>query len=214
MRRVAHALLPCRLTMQRLARQQGYSLVDVLIVAGLISVVSAMAVPMIGTAVSGQRIQDEAQTLNSLVGQAKMRASSMFTWARVRVNTLDGTYALERWDKTANAWVMEGGLNRLSQQSRFGFGTLATPPPNTQAAIGQSAACRVGVVVGSGPIGNTACILFNSRGLPIDGDGNLFGGHALYLTDGRAVYGTTVTATPRIRLWWTPAPAANWSEQQ
>jgi type II secretory pathway pseudopilin PulG len=200
--------------MSALARQQGYTLIDTLVVVGLISLVSAIALPMTGSALSGQRFKGDAQALNNLVGLAKMRASAGFTRARVRANTLDNTFVLERWDKTGAAWVSEGATESLFRGVRFGFGAIPTPPPDTQDTIAQSPPCRVGILPGSAVIGNTACIVFNSRGLPIDGDGVLFGGHALYLTDGTAVQATTVTATPRIRLWWTPPAVARWNQQQ
>lgn len=193
---------------------RGFSLVDMLAVVAVIATVSVIAIPMTGTALSGQRFKGDAQALNTLVGLAKMRASGGFTRARVRADLGTQSVVLERWDKAANAWVAEGGTERFFRGVQFGFGTLGTPPPNTQAAIELSPACRVGVAAGSATIGNSACIVFNSRGLPVDGDGNPFGGHALYITDGVAVYATTVTATPRIRLWWTRAGGANWVEQQ
>lgn len=200
--------------MRRLAGQQGYTLIDILVVVGLIGVLGAIAVPVIGSSVSGQRFRADAQALNNLVGVAKMRASAGFTRARVRANLAENTFVLERWDKTANLWVPEGGTERTFRDVRFGFGALGTPPPDTQAVIALSPRCRGGIAPGSVEIGDTACIVFNSRGLPIDGEGVLFGGHALYLTDGSGVYATTVTATPRIRLWWTPLTTTSWSEQQ
>jgi type II secretory pathway pseudopilin PulG len=202
------------LTMRALARQEGYTLIDILFVAGLISVISAIALPITGSAITGQRFKGDVQALNNLVGLAKMRASAGFTRARVRANITDNTFLLERWNKTTSSWVAEGSTETLYRGVRFGFGAIGTPPPDTQDAIAQSPPCRVGILPGSAAIGNTACIVFNSRGLPIDGDGMLFGGHALYLTDGTAVQATTVTATPRIRLWWTPPTAARWNQQQ
>jgi Tfp pilus assembly protein FimT len=200
--------------MGKFGRQEGYTLIDTLVVVGLIATLSAIAVPVIGTASATQRLRNDAEALTGLVSLAKMRASSTFTRARVRVNTADNTFVLERWDKTSDTWVREGSTERLSSNVQFAFGTISTPPPNTQTTIGLSPQCRTGVDAGSSAIGNTACIVFNSRGLPVDGDGALFGGHALYVTDGSAVYATTVTATPRIRLWWTGASAANWRQQQ
>jgi type II secretory pathway pseudopilin PulG len=193
---------------------RGFSLVDLLAVVALIATISAVAIPMTGTALSGQRFKGDAQALNTLVGLAKMRASGGFTRARVRANLEAQSVVLERWDKSANAWMAEGGTERFFRGVQFGFGTLGTPPPNTQAAIELSPACRVGVAPGSATIGNTACIVFNSRGMPVDGDGHAYGGHAIYITDRVGVYATTVTATPRIRLWWTRAGAAHWVEQQ
>jgi Tfp pilus assembly protein FimT len=197
-----------------LARQRGYSLIDLLLVVALISIIAGMAIPATGTAVAGQRFRGDSQSVSQTVGLAKMRASAGFTRARVRADLAANTYVLEIWDKSAAAWVVEGGVMRTSPGITFGFSTVGTPPPNTQEAIGFSPPCRTGITADSAAINNSACIIFNSRGLPVDGDGTLFGGHALYLTDGSAVSATTVTATPRIRRWISPAHAANWREQQ
>jgi prepilin-type N-terminal cleavage/methylation domain-containing protein len=194
--------------------QHGFTLMELLVVVGLVGVLSAFAMPMIGTALASDGLKGEAQALTNLIGLAKMRASAGFTRARVRAHLTDGSFMLERWDKDAGAWVVEGGLRTMYRTVDFGFATLGTPPPNTQAAIAMSPPCRTGIDVGGATIGNTACIVFNSRGLPVDGDGMLFGGHGLYMTDGTTVYAATVTATPRIRLWVTGVGSPAWREQQ
>jgi prepilin-type N-terminal cleavage/methylation domain-containing protein len=197
-------------------REHGFSLIDVLMVVALIGIVAAIAVPVTGNAVAGQKFKNDAQAVTNMVGLAKMRASATYSRARVRANITARTFALERWDKTAGQWVAEGVSTRLSNGVTFSFGAIAAAPPNTQAALGFSPACRSGITAASGAIANTACIVFNSRGLPVDGGGLAFGGHALYLTDGIGVAATTVTATPRIRRWWTPGRlgTAYWREQQ
>jgi Tfp pilus assembly protein FimT len=183
-------------------------------VVALVGIIAGVAVPVTGSAMAGHRFRGDTQALSQMVGLAKMRASAAFTRARVRADLRAGTYALEVWDKTANAWVLEGGIMRTSMGVRFGFGNLGTPPPNTQQAIGFSPACRTGLTTETPVVPDTACIIFNSRGVPVDGAGNVFGGHALYLTDGGAVAATTITATPRIRRWVAPGHAPNWREQQ
>jgi type II secretory pathway pseudopilin PulG len=206
----------CSSIYARVARERGFSIIDILMVVALIGIIAAIAVPVTGSAVSGQKFKNDAQAVTNMVGLAKMRASAAYTRARVRANTVDRSFVLERWNKTTNTWVPEGQTTTLSNGVTFGFGAIATAPPNTQTAIQLSGACRVGITAATATIGNTACVVFNSRGLPIDGAGLPFGGHALYLTDGRVVGATTVTATPRIRRWWTPAHlgAPQWREQQ
>lgn len=180
----------------------------------LIGVVAGMAVPVTGSALAGQRFRADAKALANLVGLTKMRASANFTRARVHANLANNSFIVERWDKTAAAWVQDEGVVRLGTGITFGFAGLAAPPPNTQAAIGMSPPCRTGIGVDDEPIAESSCIVFNSRGLPVDGAGVLFGGHALYLTDGGTVAAATVTATPRIRRWLTPAAYATWKELQ
>jgi len=112
------------------------------------------------------------------------------------------------FQKTLPGWVTEGGVTYLSQNVNFGFGAVGTPPPNNQPTIGQASAC----LNNSGTaIGNTACIVFNSRGIPIDNNTTPTGSDAVYVTDTSAVYGITVSVTGLIALWRTnPTATPNW----
>ncbi len=88
---------------------------------------------------------------------------------------------------------------------------MSTPPPNTQAAIGQAAACTDNA---GAAISSTACVTFNSRGLPVDSTGAPTAANAYYLTDNTAVFGITVAATGMVRTWRTPATTTPaWSLQ-
>lgn len=183
--------------------QRGYSLIEMMLVLGVIGVIAAFVIPITDTSLRGSRLRGDASIVRNLVGVAKMRASAQFTRARVYADLGTGTYVLQVWDKTANAWVNDGALNRLRTGVSFGFGGLNAPPPNTQVNMLQSPTCTNGLTA-AGPIANTACVTFNSRGLPIDADGNLYPRHALYVTGDDAVFATTVTTTPLIRFWSSP----------
>ena len=137
-----------------------------------------------------------------------MRAAANFTRVRLFVNLGDGTHVIETWDKDADSWVAEGGYSYLSSGVSFGYGIVATPPPDTQATIGQASAC---LDDDDNPIGNTACVMFNSRGIPIDSTLAATGDGAIYLTDGAAVYGVTVAATGMLKMWRTlPVVTPSW----
>ena len=184
--------------------QRGYTLIEMMLVVGIIGIITAIIIPITDTSLRGSRLRGDAAIIRNLVGVAKMRASAQFTRARVYADLGARTYVLQVWDKTANTWVNDGGINQLSTGVNFGFAALNTPPPDTQVNIAQSPLCTTGLLVADGTVGNTACVTFNSRGLPIDGDGVLYPRHALYVTGDDAVFATTITTTPLIRFWSSP----------
>jgi prepilin-type N-terminal cleavage/methylation domain-containing protein len=190
--------------------QQGYSILEILVAAALIGIVSAMTLPMSVRAVGDLRLRGDARAVSNTVALAKMRAASAFTRARVFVDLSSDVMMVQTWNKADETWDTEGGSVSLSSGVTFGFGGLTEPPPDTQAAIAQSPQC---LDDDGEPLGNTACVVFNSRGIPIDSAGAPMGDNALYITDGVGVYGTTLTATPLVRLWWSPSNTTAWVKQ-
>jgi prepilin-type N-terminal cleavage/methylation domain-containing protein len=190
--------------------QRGYTVLEILVVVGIVGVLTIMTLPMTGRTLGDVRLRGDAQAISSSVALAKMRAASGFTRARLFVSLDSNTYFVQIWDRDASAWVTEGGTNQTSEGVDFGFSGLGDPPPNTQAAIAQSVEC---LDDDQEAIAGTACIVFNSRGIPIDASGAPTGDNALYITDGVGVYATTLTATPLVRLWWSPAHSAEWVQQ-
>jgi prepilin-type N-terminal cleavage/methylation domain-containing protein len=192
--------------------QRGFSLIELVMTVGLIAVVTAIVIPITDASLDVNRLKGDATALRNLVGLAKMRASSQSTRARVYADLNANSFALEVWDRTTNTWVTQNGARPLATGVSFGFGALATSPLDPQLPISMSPSCTAGLTAANA-IANTACITFNSRGLPVDADGVLFAGHALYLRGDFGVYGTTVTATPLIRLWSSPNNYAVWTRR-
>jgi prepilin-type N-terminal cleavage/methylation domain-containing protein len=191
----------------------GFSLLEILVVVGLIGVVSAIAAPMMGNALGFFRLSGDARSTANSIALAKMRASSTFGRVRLFADLTTNQLHLETFDKTTSTWVVEGGTIYLSQRVRFGFDPVAAAPPNTTAAINQAPLCKSNAVPPA-DIANTACIIFNSRGTPIDANLAPSNLGALYLTDGGTVYGVTVSATGMARTWRTVASATpNWTAQ-
>ena len=194
----------------RCGNQRGMSMLEMMLVVGISGVVTAIAIPAGPTAVRGYKLAGHAQAISSQVSLAKMRAASSFSRARMYVDFELGTYRLEVWNKTASTWTTDGPVEQLLQPIGFGFGAAGDPPPNTQGVIAQAAPC---LDAGGAAIPNSGCVMFNSRGIPIDSTGAATGANAVYLTDGAAVYGTTVSATGMTQLWWTPNNVISWVRQ-
>lgn len=196
--------------MKLINRQCGFSLIDVLGAIVVMGILAATAIPMTASAVRGERLKGDANAVVNSLALAKMRAASHSSRARLFVDTSTNSFVIQTWDRTANAWTTEDGVTYTSSGVTVGFGTLDTPPPNTQVAIAMSPQCRDDE---GNDIGNTSCVVFNSRGIPIDAIGAPAGGNAIYITDGTGVYAATVTATPLVRKWWSPARTAVWVVQ-
>jgi prepilin-type N-terminal cleavage/methylation domain-containing protein len=192
---------------------RGFSLVEILVVVGLIGVVSAIAVPMMSNALGFFRISGDARSTANSIALAKMRAASVFGRVRLYVDLLSNRFHLETFNKTTSQWATDGGNTYLSQRVSFGYGAVGAAPPNTQVLISQAPMCKSNAVPPV-DIANTACIIFNSRGTPIDSTGAPSSLGAIYLTDGSAVYGITLSATGMVRMWRTaPIATPSWTLQ-
>jgi prepilin-type N-terminal cleavage/methylation domain-containing protein len=199
----------------------GFTLIELLIALALLGVLIAIAVPASAPAVGGFQLTGSAHDLSYRISLAKMRAAANFTRARLYVNLSDGSYRLQSWDRTNNVWTTEGGTQQLPRGVWFGFSSITAPPLNTQSAIGQAppclgdaatAAALVGATYAAPPAG-TSCVLFNSRGTPVDATGAATGEGAIYVTDGTTVYGNTVSATGMAQLWWRTTRTTSWQKQ-
>jgi Tfp pilus assembly protein FimT len=186
-------------------------MIELLIVVCLIGLLSSMALFSVKASLNYHRLSGDARALQDSVAVTKMRAASAFTQARLYGDLAGNTYHLETWNKTTSTWTNEGGNGNLATGNSFGFGAVANAPPNSQTVIGQAAACQnpAGAVIAS-----TTCVLFNSRGIPVDTTGTPTAQDALYVTDGEAVYSVTLSATGITRVWRAQiAAAANWLQQ-
>jgi prepilin-type N-terminal cleavage/methylation domain-containing protein len=214
---VAFRLRSQRIGMRRFTRENGFTMLETLMVVALIGVIATIAIPQLSNSIAYFRLSGDARSTSNAVALAKMRAASNFSKTRLYVNTAGGWHRVERADASAiPLWTAETGVTYLSGSTNFNFGPVGTPPPNTQAAIGNAAPCKDNA--GADIVG-TACIVFNSRGIPIAADvpGTTYtptGDSALYLTDGSSVYAVTVASTGMIRLWQTlPTATPSWNRQ-
>src|SRR3954462_6423171 len=164
LRKAVPMLQPVYRLSERTRSAAGYTLIEILAVCALVGIVAAMAVPSTTSMMTGFRIKGDAESINNMVSLAKMRGASLYSRARVYADLGARTYRLQIWDKTNGVWTTEGPTNTLAFGVTFGVGAITQPPANTQAALGQSPKCTDN---GGADIANTACITFNSRGMPV-----------------------------------------------
>lgn len=197
--------------MANLRSQSGFTIVETLFAVGLVGTISAMAVPMFGNAVADFRIRGDARSLSNATALTKLRAASRSNRVRLYVDLGGRSHRIETLDRATSHWTPEGGTTRLSPQISFSYGKVTVAPPGAQATIGQAPSCTDDA---GAPIANTACITFNSRGVPIDSRGEPTTVDALYVTDGMAVHGVTIASTGMIRSWRAqPVSTPSWELQ-
>jgi prepilin-type N-terminal cleavage/methylation domain-containing protein len=193
-------------------RVDGFSLLEMLVVTAVTATLAGMAMPTITNMISNFQINGDARALTNSLYLARMQAAANFSRTRVYVNLSTKTFHSEIKTGTT-PWTRIGQTISLSSNNTFNFGGVATPPPNTQGAIGQAGQC----LDDSDPpeiVANTACVMFNSRGVPIDTANAPTGEYALYITDGASVMAATVSATGNIRLWRTQSISTGvWTQQ-
>jgi prepilin-type N-terminal cleavage/methylation domain-containing protein len=202
--------------------ERGFSLLEIVIVITVGLILTGMAIPKVTTLARTYRSVGDARSLSEEVSLAKMRAAANFTDARVYADLSTNRYRVETWvvppGGGSKCWVTEGDTQCSSNYSSpnvppstlllttvtFGYGALSSPPANTQSTLGQAAACQSDTDTqgqSAGSIANSACIVFNSRGIPVDNTLAPTSSDALYVTDGNSVFGVTVLVTGLIQTW-------------
>lgn len=185
----------------------GFSLVELVAYMAVMVTLAAFVLPFTRSTLNAHNLTGDARNVASAISLAKMRAAASFTKARVFVNLSSGTFRVERWLKNTNTWTIEGIEKQLSSTVGFGFAGIGAPPPNTQGVIAQAPACLNAANVA---LANTACVVFNSRGIPIDNAGAPTAVDAYYVSDGSTVFGVTVSTGGLIQLWRSNLGAGTW----
>jgi Tfp pilus assembly protein FimT len=208
---------------------RGFSLLELVVVVAISITIVGFGVPVFSNFAQSLRTAGDSRSLAAMIAEAKLRAAANFTHARVYANLSGRTYHLDVWNKSGNGgvgcWQTDGDSNActvatspvigLSRNVSFGYGSVGAAPTNTEPSLGQAPLCYTGYAgqsTNTTSVANTACIEFNSRGVPSNpapgGSSGASGGipdatGALYVTDGGAVYGVTVIATGQIQSWYS-----------
>lgn len=187
-------------------------------------VIAAFAIPGFDQARRAMRISGDGRDLNGAINQAKLLAAADFTRARLYVDVNARTFHVETWNQALNCWQTVNDPNNpctaqgspvqsLSPGVTFGFAGVGAPPPNAQPnGIAQAPLCHKLKGNGNNFLAGTACVHFNSRGLPIDPKTSApTAGDAIYITDNTQVYGVTLGSTGLSQVWAIDAKGnGNW----
>ena len=188
---------------------RGFSLLELVVILGVVGVLLAVTIPKMGSFGGA----DDARNLSNALSLAKMRAAANFTQARLYVSIGGRSQHVETWSRTAVPpdWVAVTGPTLLSNGVAFTFGAVGTPPPNTQPVVAQAPVC---LDKDLNAIAGTACIVFNSRGIPVDNTGTPTNNDALYVTDGTKVGAVTLSAAGLVTVWGAPLlPTPAWARK-
>jgi prepilin-type N-terminal cleavage/methylation domain-containing protein len=178
--------------MQRITREHGFSMPELLVSTGILLVLMSVSLPTVVNAAKTYKLSGSARSIASQLALARMRAAAEFTQAQLNANTSAGSYEI---DLCTTKNTATGGCTTFTQDPNsgtqylaagitFGYGSITTPA-GAQATIGQ-----------------TTPIVFNSRGIPIDSNLNPTGNDALYLTNSAGqYYAVTVYASGKVTVW-------------
>jgi len=180
----------------------GFSLTELMVVLAFMGVIGAIALPQITGTLASMRLNGAIRTISNTTALTKTKAGAQFTRARLYIDRGAKSYHIETF--TGGQWIADGGTTWLPQNVSFGFAPVGAPPQDTQNPFGHAPPCLNNNVPAQ-PIGNTSCVVFNSRGIPIDDIGGPTTADAVYITDGTSVLAVTVSATGLIGVWNTPA---------
>jgi prepilin-type N-terminal cleavage/methylation domain-containing protein len=190
----------------------GFTLTEMMVVLAIMGTIGAIALPQITRALASMRLNGAIRSIANSAAATKTKASAQFTRARLYVDRGANSYHMEICVPIAGAvparclWTPEGGTTFLPANVTFDFNPVGAAPANTQPAIGHAPLCLDNAVPQL-PIPNTSCVVFNSRGIPVDDAGAPTNLDAVYITDQTAVLGMTVSLTGLIGVWATPPQA-------
>lgn len=175
---------------------RGFTMLEIVLVLAIGLIIAAMALLGLRSAQRGYRAPGDARALANQLQVAKMKAASSFTRVRLNADLVNGTYQLETLDRATNNWNADGAALLLTQGVTYSFGAAPRVPPALPPAA---------------PLAQNEPIIFNTRGMPVDNNGNPVGTYALYVTDDeRHTFAVTITASGQVQVWRLDT-TGNWS---
>jgi len=99
--------------------QQGFSLIEMLIVIAIIAIVAIVAIPFFGSFVDNRNLKSAARNIAGDIYEYKARASAEDTWYQISYTQATNSYTIAQCNNTGSPC---GGYNTLSTKFTTAFG--------------------------------------------------------------------------------------------
>lgn len=177
---------------QRHGKANGFSLMELMVVVGIIMVITAMAIPKIMTSVADVRLRGAVNSASGIIQQARMVAIK------------DNLLRKVKYSNAAQCPCVYVDLNdddaiqATEPQVQMGNTILAYSAPTGLAALTSTELSYTPTTVSS--------IMFNPRGLPCSAAATCGSGMVIYFTDSRTVgspgwAAVSVSPAGRVKTW-------------
>ena len=185
-------------------KQAGFSLLEALIVMGLIVTMTAAVIPNINTSIQNYRLSASAQEIASQLQSARLRAVRGNAMCSFLMSASGRQFGI---DVDGDGNISSSADVVLGLNTNVSFADLSTPPITSASTLSN------GTKTGIGFTPRRTLTAVASSGLPDYNPANLAAsGYAIYLSNTRNHFAAiTVSPLGRVRTWTaTSANGATW----
>jgi len=173
----------------------GFTMVEILIVLGIMGVIAAFALPSAINFVKAYRLHADASAIASQLNVTRFRATSQYKPYRLTFDVTNGLYSMQRLTTAYGSPTTELSLG-LQPNIRMLSTCPVTATPGT---------------IGSTFTGISTSIYFNTRGLPVDNTPAPTNNNVIYLANDYNLYdAVTVSLGGRITIWNYSTTTSTW----